>query len=62
MAGMSDTKAREWAAFLEPEELRGIVRAIGLFETTGVLPSDEAREWRRAILDRHGLPVGQGEA
>ena len=59
---MSDGKAEAWAAILEPDELRSVVRAVAIFERVGVLSGEDAREWRRAILDRHGMPVGEGEA
>jgi hypothetical protein len=62
MTRMRDTKAWDWAAIIEPDDVGGVVRAIKLFEETGVLSPDEAREWRRAILDRKGLPVAGCEA
>jgi len=46
-----------WAALLAPEELPGVVYALGIVERAGQVTPDEVRAWRWAILDRHGLPV-----
>ena len=54
--------AEAWAATREPDELPGIVYALGIFEQAGWVTTQEAREWRRAILDRHGLPLRPGQA
>ncbi len=42
--------------------IAGVVHALGIFEPMGQLSSEEAAEWRRAILDAHGLPVGVAQA
>lgn len=54
--------AEAWAAILEPDELPGLLHALGVFERAGQVTPDEARAWRRAILDRHGLPVREAQA
>jgi hypothetical protein len=51
-----------WAAVLEPDELPGVLHALATFERAGQLTADEARAWRRALLDRHGLPVRPANA
>ena len=45
-----------------PDRTRSVVRAVAIFERVGVRSAEDAREWRRATLDRHGLPVAGGEA
>ena len=60
---MSESQAAAaWAEILEPDELAGIVYALGIFEKAGQVTADDARAWRRAILARHRLPVGRGQA
>ncbi len=49
--------AEAWADFLDADELLGVVHAVGVFERMGQLTPDEARAWRRSILERHGLPL-----
>ena len=48
------------SAILEPDELPGIVYALGVFERAGQVTPDEARAWRRATGERWGIFVTHG--
>lgn len=47
---------------LDPAEIPGMLRALGIFEKLGRMPAEEAADWRRTILDRWGLPTADGSA
>lgn len=49
-----------WAEILEADELFAATHALGLLQEVGAVTDEEARAWRKAIVQVRGLPLPGG--